>query len=167
MRKAQIASSDIVVALVIFVIAAAVLMSFLIGRNSGGLDSLDQDSDLLINDLVTSDVNNENDVAVAAGGTLNEGDLTELIEKMTETGDDVDFYQELKSELGIQGDYCIHFEDEDGNIIYLHELVGESAADPFINGTDPSLDEVDEISSYGIGSDRINISGKPCYVAPN
>ena len=47
-------------------------------------------------------------------------------------------YDELKSRLRIEGDFCIYFEDEKGNIILINN------------------------SYKGVGTPNINISGTPC-----
>ena len=47
-------------------------------------------------------------------------------------------YNEIKDMMGVKSDFCIYFEDEDGNIV-----------------------ETDDINP-GIGSGRIYINGKPC-----
>ena len=47
-------------------------------------------------------------------------------------------YDEIKRELGIKNDFCIHFEDEEGNIINVNE------------------DKM--LTRYSIGSSRFNIS---------
>ena len=47
-------------------------------------------------------------------------------------------YEQLKSELGIKNDFCIHFEDKDGNIVK-------------IDGLEP-----------GIGSEKVKVGGRPC-----
>ena len=46
-------------------------------------------------------------------------------------------YEELKEEAGITNDFCIYFEDEDGNVVAID-------------------------GNNGIGSSTINISGAPC-----
>jgi len=46
-------------------------------------------------------------------------------------------YEELKKKLGVQGDVCLYLEDENGRVVP-------------ING------------KTGIGSPKLNISGKPC-----
>lgn len=51
-------------------------------------------------------------------------------------------YEELKAKLGLSNDFCIYFEDENGNLINLSEVTGQSGV--------------------GIGSSRIKISGIPC-----
>ena len=47
-------------------------------------------------------------------------------------------YHELKSRLRMEGDFCIYFEDEKGNIVLINN------------------------SYKGIGASNINISGTPC-----
>lgn len=46
-------------------------------------------------------------------------------------------YDDLKKELGIKGDFCIHFEDDEGNIIYIDDegRVGIGSDEVIINGT--------------------------------
>lgn len=162
MKKAQIASTDIILALVIFVVAGAVFFSLLVGRADNDATSrLDREGDVLITDLVTTSPGDANDVSVASSGSLNKNGIEKFAEGMT---DDDTFYQDLKSELGIKGDYCIHFETENGSIIYLHELLlsNPELAKKFVNGNLADAATIDDINAYGIGSERIEINGLPC-----
>ncbi len=54
-------------------------------------------------------------------------------------------YEEIKSEFGIKSDFCIFFEDEQGNLIDVSDVTG-------INPT----------TSFGLGSPSIQINGDNC-----
>ena len=51
-------------------------------------------------------------------------------------------YRDLKGKLGIKNDFCIYFEDEDGNLVNISDLVGIQVA--------------------GIGSPNATVSGMMC-----
>jgi len=81
-------------------------------------------------DILISSGTGENQSAVLEK-KVDEGKIDELIEKsQTPEG-----YENLKKELGIEGEFYIHFEDDDGNIIYIDESDG----------------------TVGIGSDKVKI----------
>jgi hypothetical protein len=61
----------------------------------------------------------------------------ELIEEKIRNLDSMD-YNEAKNVLGVEGDFCIFFEDATGNLV-----------------------RIDNINS-GIGSNKIYINGEPC-----
>lgn len=61
----------------------------------------------------------------------------ELLEEKVEHLDRMD-YQEFKRALGLRSDFCVYFEDHEGNLV-----------------------AIDGIKS-GIGSEKIRINGKPC-----
>jgi len=64
----------------------------------------------------------------------------ELLEDKVKSLSNMD-YDEFKHTLGLKSDFCIYFEDANGNII--------------------KIDGVE----HGIGSEKIKINGKPCGVS--
>ena len=61
----------------------------------------------------------------------------ELLEDKVKSLSNMD-YDEFKHTLGLKSDFCVYFEDANGNLIK-------------VNGVD-----------HGIGSEKIKINGKPC-----
>ena len=61
----------------------------------------------------------------------------ELIEEKIENLDNMD-YEEIKSILGVEKDFCIFIEDTNGQVVELEGM------------------------NSGIGSDKISINGNPC-----
>lgn len=61
----------------------------------------------------------------------------ELIEEKIQDLDDMD-YLEMKSALGVDSNFCIYFEDTNGNLVQIGE------------------------TDIGIGSDKIFLNGLPC-----
>jgi len=50
-------------------------------------------------------------------------------------------YAEIKKKLGVTNDFCLHFEDEDGNLVRIDGKVG-------------------------LGSDKVLLNGTPCSSVP-
>lgn len=65
-----------------------------------------------------------------------------------------DQYNELKSQLGVKGDFCIYFEDSEGNLVPV--LLRVDDPDPTVDG--------DETYYYvnGVGDDGAMINDHPC-----
>ena len=74
---------------------------------------------------------------VAAEGTGSLVESNELLEDKVKSLSNMD-YDEFKHTLGLKSDFCIYFEDANGNLI--------------------KIDGVE----HGIGSEKIKINGKPC-----
>lgn len=126
--KAQVWSADIIIAIVIFSI---ILMGFFyvsgIRSQLEKLDLMTSEAEKIHESLTTA--SNKSSLAFIEGSKIDQQELEELADMS---------YEELKKQLGIEGgDFCIHFEDEQGNIV-------------FISG------------KRGIGSGSVNISGVPC-----
>ena len=126
MKKGQTWSTDAVVAVVIFILAAMV-MFYLIGpaAKDRSSDKLQADAKQLPGVLSA----NQNLTIIFVQGT--KVDELKLAQILTLS------YENLKSLLGIQSDFCIYFEDDKGNIV-------------------PAGNKM------GIGSPLVNFSGKAC-----
>ncbi len=130
MKKAQTWSLDVMIAIFIFIVV--IIGFFYIIDMSSKPNEAEKlkDEGETVPDILISSGTGENQSAVLEK-KVDEGKIDELIEKsQTPEG-----YENLKKELGIEGEFYIHFEDDDGNIIYIDESDG----------------------TVGIGSDKVKI----------
>ncbi|MBI2140820.1 hypothetical protein HYU16_00185 [Candidatus Woesearchaeota archaeon] len=127
LKKAQTWSTDAIVGVVLFFIAV-VLLYYLTGPISENRQTakLQADADKLPSILGTSQ---------NLTGTFIDGAKVDVGKLATASNAS---YENLKSLLGIESEFCIYFEDEKGNIVPMQ---GDRA---------------------GIGSPLVNISGKGC-----
>jgi len=77
------------------------------------------------------------DTVTAEGTAISLVESNELSEEKVNSLSNMD-YDEFKHTLGLKSDFCVYFEDANGNLIK-------------VNGVD-----------HGIGSEKIKINGKPC-----
>lgn len=126
-KKAQTWSTDALVGMTLFIIAA-LLLYYLMGPVKRGAqeDSLARDSKLLPG-LLSSEQNTTQ--VFITGSKVDEGRLTQASNIR---------YEDLKDLFGVSSDFCIYFEDDEGNIVPV--------------GND----------KVGLGSPAANISGKTC-----
>lgn len=114
MKRAQIWSLDLMVAVGIFIV---VIITFFYIINQ--LSKTNKFLELTTEGKIISDVlissEPEEDLSTVVENIVKEEKLMELANKN---------YDDLKRELGIKGDFYIHFEDEDGNIIYIDDEEG-------------------------------------------
>lgn len=108
-RKAQSWSTDALVAIGLFML---VLLSFfyITGRTSQSkkIDSIAEEAANIPETFATSP---NRTLTFIEGNKVDRKKLEELSTLN---------YNELKSQLGIKSDFCIHFEDEKGNIIFIN-----------------------------------------------
>jgi len=126
MKKAQTVSLDAMIATWIFI---SVIITFFIILNMSSKpnepEKLKDEGETIAGILISSGTAGNQNIIVEE--KVDEGKLKELSNKS---------YESLKKELGIEGEFYIHFEDKDGNIIYINE----------------------EENITGIGSDEVNIT---------
>ena len=123
--KAQAWSADIILAIVIFMGIFFVVFAIFNQDSSEKAKNLQQEASIIIKQLSGSDKS----LRIISNNQVNASKIEELKNLS---------YDELKSRLRIEGDFCIYFEDEKGNIVLINN------------------------SNIGIGSSSINISGTPC-----
>lgn len=111
--KGQTWSTDAIIAVVIFVVVFMAFM-YITGRSSESkkIDVFTEDASK-IPDLFAQSKNKS--FTFVEGNKINKEKLENLT-SMT--------YQQLKSELGIKSDFCIHFEDENGNVVFINQTAG-------------------------------------------
>ena len=124
MRKAQTWSLDVMIAIFIFIVV--VIGFFYILDMSSKPDEAEKlkDEGETIPDILISSETGESQSAVMEK-RVDEGKIDELVERsQTKEG-----YENLKKELGIEGEFYIHFEDDEGNIIYINETTAGIGSD--------------------------------------
>jgi len=147
-RKAQAWSLDLIIGVLIFMVAAGIVISLLTDRDNQDPAPLRVESEVVATKLVTQE-----DLQIAPGNQLNMAALYALAANATKD------YDATRGKLGVQNEFCIYLQDEEGNLIFIK---------------DPSdLDESDGINTYaGVGSatGEVNLTsqeipcGKKCYM---
>ena len=152
-RKAQVASMDIIMATVMFLMVAAFILSYIFsGVTDDKLSALDGESRIILSALVSSDSESSSELHISDAGNLNQRALESFINKMLYTEG---FYDDMKSEFNIENEFCIHIEDADGNLVYLSELIDDKEIINLL------IDESNMV--YGLGSSVIHLGGNPCF----
>ena len=128
--KAQIISIDVVLAIALFLAILIFFMSLVsdafIPEGNSNLNEEAED--------IMKKVLNRNSSRLVESSVVNETLLKDLADEE---------YPSLKKELRVVSDFCIYFEDDQGNIMNIND-----AGNPY--------------TKYGIGSEKINLSGIPC-----
>ena len=123
--KAQSWSIDAAIGVLIFIGAFLVVFALLTSNSSTKTSVLKDEASNVINIIVSED----SSLRVIDGKEVNESRLGQL-KNLT--------YNELKRMLSIEGDFCIYFEDDKGNLVLIN------------------------YSYKGIGAPTINLSNTPC-----
>lgn len=111
--KGQTISTDVLIAIAIFVIVMAFFL--VIGINLfPEIRNLDSEAEKLESAVSTS---TETSPALIEGAKVNEEALSELLTTK---------YEDLKNDLGMRADFCIYFEDDKGNVVLLSNNTGNS-----------------------------------------
>jgi len=124
-KKSQSWSLDITIAVVVFMAAFLVVYGVLSANKSTKVSDLQDDASIVVKQVASGD----SDIKVLSNNEINESKLGRL--------KNID-YDKLKSELRVQGEFCIYFEDDKGNLVLINN------------------------SYRGIGSSQILIGGTPC-----
>ncbi|MFW5852868.1 MAG: hypothetical protein ACOCUR_02465, partial [Nanoarchaeota archaeon] len=124
------------------------------------LSELDVESRVLIARFSGADAYDISGLRILEGTILSPSRLNDFIRNMAASRS---FYDTIKARLNLKNEFCIYFEDDEGNLLYLHELIRDDATRELL--LDDSLDFPEKVLVTGIGSRKINISGVPCMVA--
>ena len=123
--KAQSWSVDIILAVIIFMAAFFLFYVLLKPDQSADVRNLEKEASKVVEEVTAQDAL----IRIIDSNQINESRLAELKNLS---------YEELKRRLRVEGDICIYFEDEKGNLILINN------------------------SYVGIGSSKINLSNTPC-----
>lgn len=134
-RKSQVWSLDSLLATVVFIAAIAAFLIIVSFNSSKSAEELKAEAENVPRMLLDT---SDSGVYIVED---NEVDVDKL--KVLKDYD----YDALREKLGLTGDFCIFFEDEEGNIIDVSRLIGDG-------------------SGVGIGSADINVSQDVSCVNP-
>src|SRR3989344_1872448 len=124
-RKSQAWSVDVILAVVIFM--GSFFLYYALANSSPDSEVAGLKADA--NSVIKQVSNEGNTLSVVSQQEINITKIGELKNLN---------YDDLKSQLRVDGDFCIYIEDEKGNLVMINE------------------------SYRGVGSQNINISGVPC-----
>ena len=134
-KKTQTLSFDVLVAVGVF-ISAVIVILYLVSQPSGTrrtLQELTDEGETISSQLISSGSDSGGAVIVVKN-KLQKDALAQLAADAALPGG----YERLKSLLGVKGDFCIHFEDENGNLI--------------------DIDDNPLVTQYSIGSPDLNFT---------
>ena len=120
---------DIALAVVIFIIAFFVIYNIVASKTKGDISGLQQEAEIISKEAVLEN----SSFGILSGEVLNKTRVLILSKEN---------YSELKKKIRIGNEFCIYFEDEEGNRINFTNESGNY--------------------TIGIGSPEINISGVAC-----
>jgi hypothetical protein len=125
MGKAQIWSIDVLLALVIFVAIILIFYTTINSKQSPGLKEMQIEATSV---KATLEKN-------ALIGFINSDKIDSAKLQIFNNRVESD-YEEVKEELGLRGDFCIFYEDEEGNLIPMDDKIGigNSTEKLLING---------------------------------
>lgn len=120
--KSQSWSIEFIIAISLFIAAFILIYSLMgFGSNPKG-DQLQKDAFFISKQTSEEKLS----LSIVEKDTINDTKLESLIEKE---------YPALKTELGIQNDFCIFFEDEKGNVVTIREgVVGVGSPEIKVGG---------------------------------
>jgi hypothetical protein len=108
---------DLIIGVVIFLLAVGVIYSLLSSKRSEDITPLRIESDVVATKLTTPESSANQDIAVAEENQLNIIKLENLTTAFP--------YEDLKQKLGVQNEFCIYLQDENGNVVYLRGADGK------------------------------------------
>ena len=120
-KKKELFNFNKVMVLLLIIAVFAIIKSAIAPQAS----SLEQDADIAIAKLTGG----HEEIGLLSSNEIDTEKLV-MLEKMD--------YNEVKGMLGVKNDFCIYFEDEDGNLAKIANI------------------------NPGIGSAKVYINGKPC-----
>jgi len=126
-KKSQAWSFDVILAVIIFVGAFFVFYALTKPQVEKSADTLRSDAELIAKELLSE----SSPLNILDGSTIDEAKLQQLLSED---------YPALKSQVRVEGNFCIYLEDQDGNVIYISR----------------------EPDVTGVGSPTMSISSIPC-----
>ena len=126
--KSQAFSMDIMLGVLIFL--GTIVFFFLVLSNTQDdkVKELEQEASILAKELVSE----ESDLRVVDGKRVNTTKVENLLGN----------HSDIKKNLRLKNDFCVFFEDNDGNILFINTSANKNYS--------------------GLGSDIINVSNIPC-----
>ena len=126
--SSQAFSMDIMLAVIIFIGTIFFFYAILNTTQGSKADELQNEASKVLTGVLSKD----SGAGIADGAKINGTKLEEFLGN----------YSDIKSNLKVKNDFCIYFEDESGNIVYINTT---------------------QTKNYtGIGSEIITVSSIPC-----
>ena len=160
-KDSQIASIDIILASMMFMMISAVIVIYIFSSVMGDTsDELDSEARILLSTL-TAASEDMTSYTISEGNSINRFRYDSLLERLLFEDS---FYNDMKEDLGLSHEFCIHLEDDEGNLIYPHELLeeGDVFSQIFDEEATPEDDPEEVTEVFAIGSDTISVGGEPC-----
>lgn len=120
MGKGQVWSLDLVIGMLVFLLAVGTIYSFLNVRTGKDPTPLRIESEVVATALTTG--TDDPGLKVADQNQLDMNRLGTLAAEAEVN------YTQLKRRLGIDHDFCIYLQDEEGNLIYVKDTSGNTYA---------------------------------------
>ena len=127
MERAQIWSIDVLLAVVIFISIMIIFYVTITANDKPSIKDLQSEANFLSTELEKNPT-----YSFISNDVVDNKRLGTFVDAASSQ------YDLVKQELGVKGDFCIYFEDENGNLILLQD------------------------NRTGVGSGNINISDTPC-----
>lgn len=124
---------DLIIGVLVFMLAIGVVYSLLTGQQQEDVAPLRIESE-----VVATKLTSDQSLKVADSNKLDMSKLSSLATLAEQN------YTELKKELGIEHEFCIYVQDEEGNLIYIDAGSGE------------------RFTGVGSGTSDVNLSNVPC-----
>ena len=115
-KKSQTWSLDAMLSFMVFIFGIVIVLYFLLfASGKDVLKQLQKESELIPMKIIASEPNIDNDLAFIIDGKVNKERLKSLSSYD---------YDQLKTEFGVLNDFCIYFEDKDGNLVDISSELG-------------------------------------------
>jgi hypothetical protein len=131
MERAQVWSIDVLLAVVIFIAIIIIFYTTINYQKTPGLDTIKTDPE-----KIRVELERNPELAFLKESEISYDKLQNFTNEVATN------YSGVKQKLGIQGDFCIFYEDENGNIIRLKD------------------------NKTGVGNPGVIVGGVPCGTAP-
>lgn len=124
MDRAQVWSIDVLLAVVIFISIILIFYVTINSKQGPKLKSLEQDAANL-----KSELEKHPELSFLDADEINYTKLQNFSDEVSTN------YSEVKEKLGIRGEFCIFYEDEQGNLVLVDNRTGIGSGDVNISGT--------------------------------
>lgn len=132
--RAQAWSIDLVIGVLVFLLVIGIVYVMLRAHTENDTTELKVSSEVIAMKLV-----NDPGLSIIENGAVVDARMKGVLDRIKAGG-----YETLKQDLGVRNEFCIFFEDANGNVITLHDTDGG------------------KYTGIGPASEDLNISGTPC-----
>jgi len=132
-NKAQTWSFDLIVAVVLFVVVIGLFYGFMIKDQNESTDKLLDETKLITYKLDCTHSENQDNCVLDSGNTLNETKLIDLYDSS---------YEGIKSQFGLESEFCIYVRDLNGNLIPINSKTGFGSSDLILTESGKTCSEL-------------------------